>query len=516
MNFIESTIRSISPQWAFKRDQYRRALAAYEAAAPSRLRKSKADNSSGDAVVGRAGAALRGHARQLEQNYDLASAVLDTLVDSTVGANGISWEPLPKTFDGEIHEGFSAELLDLWKDVAPTLNVAWDMDDVATERLAARTLFRDGEHLVQFLEGMIPGLDHGSRVPFSVELIESDLLPFDLSDENKGITQGVERNAWNRARAFHILKQHPGADAWRFDLNTKRMPAENMLHPKLIGRIGQARGVSVFSSVILRIEDLKDYEESERVAARIAAALSFYVKKGMPEDYTPPAEGAEDRSFSIKPGMGFDNLRTGEEVGMIESNRPSSLLTPFHDTMTRRVGAGTGAGYSSISKNYGGSYSSQRQELVENWIHYQALTRMIVGMYSRPIKNRFIKMALLSKQTKIPKDVNPLTIFDADYRGPPMPWIKPQDEINAQEKRERAGYRSAQQNIRDGGGNPQDVRQQIKRWRKWNDEDGLVFTTDSKHDKGVVIDESMVKEAIASKEKKETDDGEKESTKTDE
>jgi len=515
MKIIESAIRTVSPAWAFKREQYRKALAAYEAANPSRLRKLKPDNSSGDSVVGRAGPALRGYARQLEQNYDLASAVLDTLVDGTVGPNGISWEPLPKTFDGDIHEDFANELLELWKDIAPTLNVTWGMDDVATERLAARTLFRDGEYLVQFLEGSIPGLDHGSRVPFSIELIESDLLPFDLNDDSKKITQGVERNAWNRARAYHVLKQHPGADTWRIDLNTKRVSADKMLHPKLAGRFGQARGVSIFSPVITRIEDLKDYEESERVAARIAAALSFYIKKGTPEEYTPPSPGETERSFSIKPGMGFDNLRQGEDVGTIDSNRPSSLLTPFHDTMSRRVAAGTGSGNSSITKNYNGTYSAQRQELVENWIHYEALTRMFVGMHSRPIKTRFVQMAIASRQIKVPRDINPLTLYDADYRGPPMPWIKPQDEVDAMERKERAGYASAQQNIRSAGGNPQNVRQQIKVWRQQNDDDGLIFTTDPKHDKGTQ-NEAPAQTGASSLKEEETDDGKKESSETDE
>ena len=34
--------------------------------------------------------------------------------------------------------------------------------------------------------------------------------------------------------------------------------------------------------VIIRLADLKDYEESERVAARIAAAFTMYIKKVMP------------------------------------------------------------------------------------------------------------------------------------------------------------------------------------------------------------------------------------------
>ena len=159
-------------------------------------------------------------------------------------------------------------------------------DWVACERLIARAWFRDGEALLQELKGIVPTLNHGTRIPYSVELIEADLLPVDLNDKDAGITQGVERNVWGRVRAYHLLKEHPG------DLNfmhlfkhTKRVDASNILHPKIVKRFKQARGVSIFAPMMKRIEGIKDYEESELVAARVAAAMCGYIKKGTPDHY---------------------------------------------------------------------------------------------------------------------------------------------------------------------------------------------------------------------------------------
>ncbi len=481
---VERIIRAISPKWAFRREQYRRALSAYEAAKPSRLRKHGADNSSGDAVVGRAGPALRGYARQLEQNHDLARGVLSVLVNNVVGPHGISIESQPRNKDGDIHEDFASALQEARKDWILRPEVTWEHDYAAAERLACRTWLRDGELLVQELIGMVPRLNHGTRVPFSIELIEADLLPFDYDDERKGITQGVERNGWGRPLAYHIYRQHPGDDRIFFKLATKRVPADRMLHPKMVDRIRQARGVSVFAAVMRRLEDIKDYEESERVAARVAAALTAYIKKGMPEDYTAPDSGKKDRSFSMKPGMVFDGLLPGEEVGTIQSNRPSGLLEPFRDGQLRAVASGTGANYSSMSKNYNGTYSAQRQELVEGWGNYQALTSLFVSQFSRPIYRRFVDAAIASGVVRLPRDIDPLTIYDADFRGPAMPWIDPDKESKANERLERAGYKSAQQIIRDRGGNPSDTMRQIKRWRDEADRNALIFTTDPKHDKG--------------------------------
>lgn len=478
MGVVDRAIRAVSPKWAWQREQYRRALSAYEAAKPSRLRKSGADNSSGDALMLTAGPALRGYARQLEQNYDVARGVLDVLVDRTVGPYGISWEPQPRTLDGDIHEDFAKSLLDLWRDWIRRPEVTHTLDYIAAERLAARTFYRDGELLTQLLEGRVPGLEHGTRVPFSIELIEADQMPFDFDDPSRGITQGVERNAWGRPRAFHLYLQHPGDYSVRLNMRKKRVSADRMLHPKIVDRIRQARGVSVFASVIRRLEDLKDYEESERIAARVAAAITGYIKRGTAEDYVPPDSDQKNRAFRLTPGMVYDNLLPGEDVGTIESKRPSSLLDPFHRAMQRSVSSGTGAGYSSISKNYDGTYSARRQELVEDWIHYEACTALFASQFSQPIRERFVRMAIVSGLVRVPRDLDLATLDDAEYFGPAMPWIDPLKEAQANRDMERAGHKAPQETIRARGGNPRDTMDQIAAWRKKADERGLVFDTD--------------------------------------
>ena len=54
-----------------------------------------------------------------------------------------------------------------------------------------------------------------------------------------------------------------------------------MLHLAQRKRLHQLRGISLIHGVITRLSDIKDYEESERVAARIAAALGFISSAGM-------------------------------------------------------------------------------------------------------------------------------------------------------------------------------------------------------------------------------------------
>src|SRR5690606_22919623 len=132
--------------------------------------------------------------------------------------------------------------------------------------------------------GPVPMLDHGTRVPLSLELFEPDMVPFSLNDMTRGIRQGIELNAWGRPRAYWVHKYHPtDGHVLASSQDLKRIPTDRILHITNVDRIGQLRGVSLFASVITRLEDIKDYEESERVAAKIAAMLTAYVKRGTPE-----------------------------------------------------------------------------------------------------------------------------------------------------------------------------------------------------------------------------------------
>jgi len=495
MKIIDNVIGVFSPTWAYKRARFRGALAAYEAAEPGRLRKDKPDNRSGDALTQKAGSTIRGYARQQEQNYDLAEGILATLVDNIIGPQGISIEPQPRDKDGGLLPELSKQILELRKDWMRKPEVTGEHDWAACERLIARAWFRDGEALLQELKGIIPSLKHGTIVPYSIELIEADLLPMEYTDQNKNITQGVERNSWGRPLAYHLFKEHPGGTNYtHLMLQTKRVPADNILHPKIVKRFKQARGVSIFAPMMRRLEDIKDYEESERVAARIAAAMCGVIKKGSAEDYIAPEDPGENRSFKIKPGMMFDNLRPGEEIGTVDSNRPSALLEGFRDSMVRMLAAASRGTFSSIARKYDGTYSAQRQELVEGFIAYKALSQLFSSQVSYPVHRSMIDMAVLSGQLKLPANLDRNTLHDAECRGPSMPWIDPDKEAKGNERLERAGHKSPQQNIRDRGANPRTVMDEIEAWRKLADEKGLVFTTDAKHEMPAEVVEEVPEE----------------------
>ena len=465
-NLIDRAFAYFAPITAIKRSHARSILNYYEAAKPDRTRKGRRETGSGNDAVLRAGATLRQTARHLEQNYDLALGVLNTLVANIVGPNGIGVEPQPRNADGSINDALARKILELYKDWSIAPEVTKQHDWPSAQRMLARSWLRDGEVMSQTLAGTIPGLAHGTRVPFSLEMLEADYVPMELNTTAPlQIVQGVQVNAWGAPVGYHVYKQNPiaGGSHLSGTSATKFVPVERMLHLKNVHRIRQMRGVSVFASVLTRFDDLKDYEESERIAAKIAASMAAFIKKGSPDLYDPDQPG-EPRNMKFRPGMVFDDLRPGEEIGMIDTNRPNPNLETYRSGQLKAVAAGAGPTFSSIARSYDGTYSAQRQELVEGYTVYSTLANEFIGRIVRPVYEQFIAAAIAGGVLKVPAGVRMETINDAAYMPPSMPWIDPKKEAEAWGMLEDRCYVSGPEIIRKRGGNPIDTLEQQGRW----------------------------------------------------
>ena len=465
--FDRFIIAPLSPAWAARRARARSVLAYYEAAVPSRTRKTRSSSKSANAENERAGASLRTQARHLDENFDIASGALDVLVNNVVGT-GIHPEPQIELTSGELAEDINRKLLVLWDDWIHSPEVTRQLDYGTCQQIACRSWFRDGEAFGQRLTGTITGLDHNTILPYSLEMLEADFIPIDYTDLSKGIMQGVEVNAWGAPRAYWVYKSHPG-DSHTAKLNSdmKRVSADRIMHIKSVKRFHQVRGISVFASTLGRLDDIKEIDESERVAARVAAAMAAYIKKGTPDMYETPTVGADGvtqlRQMEFAPGMVFDDLLPGEEVGTIDTKRPNNALIPFRDAQLRAAAGGIGAGFSSVSKNYNGTYSAQRQELVEQYVNYRRLSGQFIFRFCQPVWDGFIQAAIASGAITITPDVNRGTLYNATHAAPPMPWIDPEKEVTASQIAEDRGYTSRTRIIRERGQNPDQINREIVR-----------------------------------------------------
>ena len=479
MGILDKTIAAISPKWGAQRAKSRYVMNAYEAAMPSRTHKAKRESQGANISTKQSAVSLREQARALDQNHDIVIGILDKMEERVIGSRGIHIEPQPLKLTGDVDEELAEQIREKWAEWSVRPEVTGQFTRPELERMLLRTWLRDGEVFIQLVRGVVAGLNHSTGIAFSLEALEPDFVPMWQSD-TVNVIQGIEINAWRRPVSYRVYMDNPQENNRTYG-RVKSVPAENMLHLAFKKRLHQLRGVSMLHGVIVRLADLKDYEESERVAARIAAAFTMYIKKGDAALYGDNDDyGADspERDFEIAPGAIIDDLKPGEDIGLINSNRPNVNLETFRNGQLRATAAGTRSSYSSIARDYNGTYSSQRQELVESFEGYAVLQDTFVAHISRPIYREWLKMAIVSGEIEMPVDIDPASLYNAVYSGPVMPWIDPVKEAQAWKERIKGGLATESQAIRASGSNPAEVKRRRKVETDENKDLGLKFDTD--------------------------------------
>lgn len=483
MGILGNMVTAIAPRWKLARLRAQQAIMAYEAVMPTRTHRARRENRSPNQATQFGGRSLREQARWLDENHDLVIGALDKLEERVIGSQGIIVEPQPLTPDGKLNKELAENIRMAWAEWSVAPDVSGQYTRPVLERLLLRTWLRDGEVFVHTICGSAVGLSRVAGVPCWLEAMEPDYVPLGMSDQETNLVQGIQFNSWMRPTGYQVYKAYPGFGVGLAD--TKLIPAENMLHLKFTRRLNQARGVSLLSGVIIRLADLKNYEDSERIAARLGAAFGAYIKRGDAQTFEDQLyEKDKQRQIDITPGMIFDGLAPGEDIGMIKSDRPNPNLEAFRMGQLRAVAAGTRSSFSSIARNYDGTYSAQRQELVEAQEGYAILQDAFIAAISRPMYRRWLSAAISAGRITVPRGIDKKTLFNAVYSGPVMPWIDPLKEANAWKVILRGGAGTESDWIRARGGTPADVKRRRKAEIDENRELGLVFDTDPANDTG--------------------------------
>lgn len=464
MNWIDKVVMAVDPVRGLARINARHVANLYEATQKTQYRKNKRTTGSGDREAGFAVQDLREQARYLEQNYDVAKGALDVLETNIVGT-GIVIEPQVTDLAGELLVDLNDDLFGLYEEWTENPEVSKEHSWADSQRLAARSLFRDGEIFCSHIVGDAPKYRHDTVVPYSIELLESDFVPWDYHDDKMNIKHGIARNDWFAPVRYYVYKNHP-SDANLFSkasFDMKEVSAKRMTHVKLTSRVRQSRGISAFSTVMIRLDGLKEFEDSERIAARIASAQVLAItRNGLPAASMFPQQSGEPRSFSVSPGAVWDGLQPGESVEVLSSNRPNNNIDAYRSTQLKSASSGLRVSNSSLSKNYDGTYSAQRQELVEQYGSYAILRQFFVNRFMKPVWRNFIDSAVLSGAIKVPRGLDPKTLYKAEYRGAPMPWIDPAKEIEAEVQQIEHLLKSKSEVMRERNRDPRSVRKQIK------------------------------------------------------
>lgn len=229
-------------------------------------------------------------------------------------------------------------------------------------------------------------------VPLGMELLPLDALDVAVNGPQKSGNRafaGIEVDAYGAPAAWHVrpealgdgLDQIMGLGNWGgISLGDSiRLPVSSCVMVSSRRRIGELLPVSWLQSVLLTMQDLDEYQTSERVAARLGAAFGVFITlpqgetgnslNGMPR---PALTGGTDTLGRIISGNEFlgqgriDALPYGTQVQQAKNERPGTTYGPFIKSVSRAAACGLGQSYESFAADFSdSSYSSARQAVLE-------------------------------------------------------------------------------------------------------------------------------------------------------
>lgn len=475
LNFIDKAISFFAPRMGAKRlaarwssemllDGARKYAAAGNG---KRVRSWNAPSSSANSAVSAAGSRLRDRSRDLVRNNAYASKAVKGIAANVVGS-GIRPSIQYK------NKLILTAAKKLWEDWGE--EKACDFDGVSNiygmQFILMRAVAESGEVLVRKIRS------RKKTVPIQLQILEADHL--DNSKDgialNDGgyIQLGIEFNKSGQKVAYWLFPDHPGEHKVWKSLESVRVPASEILHLFLKERPGQIRGVPFGVGSFIKMKDFDDYEDAQLIRQKIAACFSVFIQS--PEDPRPGTANPNGGSplERVEPGI-IEYLKPGQEVSF--ANPPA---TEGYDMYAKKMLQGIAAGYdityellTSDLSNV--NFSSGRMGWIEmGRMVTQWQNQIIIEQFCKGVWEWFSEAAYIAG--KLPMGLK------CSWTSPRREMIDPLKETKGLSEKVRAGFGSWQSVIRELGGDPEEVYNQMAEDKKKFDKEGFKLTSDARHD----------------------------------
>ena len=435
----------------------------YEGAKVSRLTSDWVTaGTSADAEIKGSLPRLRNRSRQLVRDNDYARQAIRAIRANVIGT-GIRLQAqvqmqrgggrLDQTVNDAIENAWA-----LWgrKD---SCNTAGRLSFSDMERLLVGAMAESGEVFVR----MVRQPFGNSKVPFALEVIESDLLDDTYTGgstvEGHEWRMGVELDRWGRPVRYAFLTKHPGDSTFGPSTTARHrlVPAGEVLHLYIQDRPNQTRGVPWLASAIQRLHQVAGFEQAELVRARANSSLMGFIES--PEGELLGDEVYDnERVQNFEPGV-FRYLAPGEKVTVPQLDAPDGQLEPFLRAMLRAMAAGLGCSYETISRDFSQTnYSSSRLSLLEDRENWKALQHFMIENFHRPVFEAWLEMAVLSGALNLPAyETDPERYRKVRWMPRGWAWVDPAKEVEAYKEAVRCGFKTQADVVAEQGGDLEEL-----------------------------------------------------------
>ena len=336
---------------------------------------------------------LRDQARHLYENDPVARRVVDSIVCNMIGS-GVT--PLVRS---SVNRELASKV-DRWvSDWAGSTECDYDGDSnlVGIQSLAVKSLVRDG---AVFIRRIV------KNRKLKLQVLEADYLDVTYNGENEKnknqIINGIEFSKKGQAVAYWLYEFHP-EDVQFNGLGsqvqienpravsvgvggrggqTLRVPATEVCHVRRVDRAGQNDGFSWLAPALIKIWDLREYEDAKLKQQKIQACFTAFV-----EDNFALSEEEREDFIGDDPSSGAEGMRE-INAGYVENLPPGKTITfpsptgttdeRFVERCLRQIAAALGVSYEIFNDYSNVNFSSGRMGFLEMDRHLKHALNTIV------------------------------------------------------------------------------------------------------------------------------------------
>lgn len=353
-----------------------------------------------------------------------------------------------------------------------------------------------------------------SRRPYNtaVQMISPARLSNpDGTPNTRTLRQGIERNRWGAAVAYHIREAHPSefwdADAYRW----RRVPAvkpwgrPQVIHILEQGMPDQSRGITQLVSSLKEMRMTKKFRDVTLQQAVLNATYAASIESEMPPEAVHAAlSGGSATNFqqALDPwlkalseyqagskglhidGVKIPHLFPGTKLKLNQAGEPNGVGSDFEQSLLRHIASTLGISYEQLSRDYTQTtYSSARAAAAETEKHMRARKKMIADRFASIVYRLWFEEAWnrgeiesLPRNAPNPYDGQNMDAYTAcDWIGAHRGQIDELKETEAARQRIEAGISTWEAEISRLGRDFRDVFRQQARERRIMEREGLVF-----------------------------------------
>ncbi len=314
-------------------------------------------------------------------------------------------------------------------------------------------------------------------MPLQIQILEPDYIDSNKTENLKNggyIQNGIEYDAIGKRVAYWLFKQHPGEVSPILNgIQSSRIDAKDIIHIYEKLRPGQARGVPIFSSVMMMQNDLDDYEEATLARKAFEACITAFVHSD-DDGASIGMTSTEDnrRIEELAPGM-VEYLSNGESVTF--NNPPASTgYAEYVNNRLHAIAAGIGITYEQMTGDLSQvNYSSIRAGTLDfrrEIEQFQWLT--FIPMFCERVMSTWLNVAALTHNIK--------TDIEVEWTTPKWSWVDPVKDVEGERLELELGLKSYSESARQRGYSPDLLIEEIKKDKEMLEAAGIQYPSSSK------------------------------------